>query len=99
MAQTISPIIKACKRKLGPIFLNLATDGGTCLGRVLGGPPGVTTAPVAAPVHDILTPDWSSKLRTFNYEPLASASIGQVGSAEKVALCMLKGSPIVKFEH
>jgi hypothetical protein len=55
MAQAISPIIKACKRKLGPIFLNLATDGGTCLGRALRSPPGVTTAPIGAPVHDTYT--------------------------------------------
>jgi hypothetical protein len=40
-----------------------------------------------------LGPDWSSKLRSFDYEPLAAASIGQVGSAEKAALCMLKNSP------
>ena len=52
MAQPNSPIIKACKRKLGPIFLNLATDGGTCLGRALRSPPGVTMAPIGAPVHD-----------------------------------------------
>jgi len=46
-----------------------------------------------------LGPDWSSKLRSFDYEPLAAASIGQVGSAEKVALSMLESSLIVKFEH
>ena len=28
-----------------------------------------------------LGPDWSSKLRSFNYEPMAAASIGQVSCA------------------
>ena len=44
--------------------------------------------------------DWSSKLRSFDYEPLAAASIGQVGSAEEVALhsiifteCEFENSP------
>lgn len=33
-----------------------------------------------------LGPDWSSKLMSFDYEPLAAASIGQVGSADEVGL-------------
>ena len=44
--------------------------------------------------------DWSSKLRSFDYEPLAAASIGQVGSAEEVTLhsiifteCEFENSP------
>jgi aarF domain-containing kinase len=28
-----------------------------------------------------LGPDWSSKLRSFDYEPLATASMGQVSAS------------------
>jgi hypothetical protein len=34
------------------IFLNLVTDCGACLGCAICSPPGVTTAPVSAAVHD-----------------------------------------------
>jgi aarF domain-containing kinase len=33
-----------------------------------------------------LGPDWSSKLRSFDYEPLAAASIGQVCASRESSI-------------
>lgn len=42
--------------------------------------------------------DWSSKLRSFDYEPLAAASIGQVAPADAATLCFNKIMPNSTFE-
>jgi hypothetical protein len=47
-------LLRHARGKLILIFLNLATDCGACLGCAICSPPGVTTAPVSAAVHDIV---------------------------------------------